>query len=59
MCRMDEAELAKRETALADKLVSNAQWGLMHFAGICSAERDAALVDDIVAAVNRKAEVRA
>ena len=48
LCRMDEAELARRESALADKLVFNAQWGMLHFAGICSAERDRALVDDIV-----------
>ena len=53
MCRLDEPELQKLERVVTGKLIFNAQWGLTRFAAACRAERDGALVDDILSAVNR------
>ncbi len=50
-CRLDEAELARLEAAVTEKLLFNARWGLTRFAAVCRAERDVALVSDILAAV--------
>ena len=54
MCRLDETQMETLEAAVSEKLMFNAHWGLTRFAAACRAERDTALVDAILAAVNRQ-----
>jgi hypothetical protein len=51
LCRMDEDALLALERRVADKLIYNARWGLTTFPGVYRAQRDVALVNDILAAV--------
>ena len=53
LCRVEEDALRKLEAAITEKLIFNARWGLTRFAAVCRGERDIALVNDILAAVNR------
>ena len=51
LCRVDEAELARGESALHETLQFNAQWGLTRLPSIYRDQIDVRLVDDIIAAV--------
>jgi hypothetical protein len=51
LCRMDEDALLALERRVADKLIHNARWGLTTFPRVYRAQRDVALVNDILAAV--------
>jgi hypothetical protein len=51
LCRIDEDALLALERRVADKLIYNARWGLTTFPGVYRAQRDVALVNDILAAV--------
>lgn len=48
LCRMDERDLASIEQRVADKLIFNARWGLTTFPSTFRAQRDVALVDEIL-----------
>ena len=49
LCSLDDAELARLEASIADKLEANARWGLMDMPRIRRAQQDAALIDRILA----------
>jgi hypothetical protein len=51
LCRLSENELSALEKRTSDRLIFNARWGLTRFAGIYRAQRDVALVNEILAAV--------
>ena len=51
LCSLDEAELARMEARVADKLEHNARWGLFDLPRTRRAEHDKALIDQILAAV--------
>lgn len=49
LCRADEAELARRTAAVEEALVHNARWGLTQLPRIIRDERDAALLNAVLA----------
>ena len=51
LCAMDETQLARLEAAIADKLEANARWGLIDLPKTRRRQNDAALIDQILAAV--------
>ena len=48
LCRMEERDLASIEQRIADRLIFNARWGLTTFPSTFRAQRDVALVDEIL-----------
>jgi hypothetical protein len=48
LCRLPERELQEMETRTSDRLIYNARWGLTRFPGIYRAQRDVALVNEIL-----------
>ena len=55
LCRLEERALLDMEKRVTDKLIFNAQWGFTRFPGVYRRQRDEALVNEIVAAVSRRA----
>ena len=53
LCRADENDLRKIEAVVAEKLRFNAYWGLTQFPGAYRRERDAVLIDELLALVGR------
>jgi hypothetical protein len=51
LCRLDETALRSVEERTTDRLIFNARWGLTRFPGIYRAQRDTALVNEILASV--------
>ena len=51
LCRMDEAELAGRWEAVAERIVFNARWGLIELPNLFRARIDAELADRLVSLV--------
>jgi hypothetical protein len=55
LCALDEAELARLEAKIADKLEHNARWVLFDMPRVRKAQHDRALLDAILASVREKA----
>lgn len=51
LCRLDDDGLRDLEERTTDRLIFNARWGLTRFPGIYRAQRDTALVNEILASV--------
>jgi hypothetical protein len=51
LCRLDDRALSDIERRTSDRLIYNARWGLTRFPGIYRAQRDTALVNEILALV--------
>jgi len=51
LCRLDDRELCDLEKRTSDRLIFNARWGLTRFPDIYRAQRDTALVNEILASV--------
>ena len=51
LCRLDERALGDLEKRTTDRLIFNARWGLTRFPDIYRAQRDTALVNEILTAV--------
>jgi len=51
LCRLDDRELCDLEKRTTDRLIFNARWGLTRFPDIYRAQRDTALVNEILASV--------
>ena len=51
LCRLGDDALRDLEKRTTDRLIFNARWGLTRFPGIYRAQRDTALVNEILAAV--------
>jgi hypothetical protein len=51
LCRLDEGALLALERRVSDKLMFNARWGLTKFPGDYRAQRDVALVNEILMSV--------
>jgi hypothetical protein len=58
LCRLTDDELRAIESRVSDRLIFNARWGLTRFPGIYRAQRDAALVNEILAAVGAPVDSR-
>jgi hypothetical protein len=56
LCRLDEKDLLAMERRVTEKLIFNAKWGFTEFPGEYRRQRDAELVDQILAAVNRSSD---
>ena len=59
LCRLDDEELLAIERRVADKLIFNARWGLTTFPGVYRAQRDTALVNEILMSVGFATEAAA
>lgn len=55
LCRLDDQALRDLEERTTDRLIFNARWGLTRFPGIYRAQRDTALVNEILASVRGSA----
>jgi hypothetical protein len=58
LCLLGNDELHALEKRTTDRLVFNARWGLTRFPTVYRAQRDVALVNDILAAVRRQPRER-
>jgi hypothetical protein len=55
LCRLDDHALSDLERQASDRLIFNAQWGLTRFPSIYRAQRDTALVNEIITSVRGRA----